>query len=268
MYSVRTWDIATGKPLVVFDTTAAPRKARDVAFSPDGAVVASSIASGRVLLWDAVTGQPRGVLSGGGSTKADHALIFTQDGMSVVSHDRFGFAAWDQGTGRPRFPRVTVPGEMPLVTVAAHGGRLAGASGPRATLWDLRDGKSIAVLKGHRGPILHAVFSPDGRRLATAGNDGSVRLWDAATGAVAAVFARHSSPVSGVAFSPDGKSVASAASRRIFVWDAKSGQVQASLSPPSGGDTFYRLSFAPDGKSLVSQGRPKDLTIDVWDVLR
>jgi WD40 repeat protein len=94
-------------------------------------------------------------------------------------------------------------------------------------------------------------FSPDGRLLATASADGTVRLWAVPTGEAKATLRGHTDSVGHVAFSPDGLRLATAsADATVRLWDATTAERLLTFSGHTGG--VWRVAFSPDGAWLAT----------------
>ncbi|MFP4004161.1 MAG: WD40 repeat domain-containing protein [Alphaproteobacteria bacterium] len=85
-------------------------------------------------------------------------------------------------------------------------------------IWDAATGRLLRILKGHTAGMNSVLFSPDGRRLATALNDGTVRIWDVETGRVLAVLAGHGRGADVHAFSPGGRRLVTDGSNGARLW--------------------------------------------------
>jgi WD40 repeat protein len=164
---------------------------------------------------------------------------------------------------RVEIPEARVPG---TVIVSPDDTRLAtirvDGEWSRLAVFDATSGKQTAVCDGHRDSLWAFTFSPDGKRLATAGEDRLVRLWDPATGKLLRTCRGHTSRVLGVAFSPDGaRLVTTSSDGTVRQWDATTGrEVEAPYDRHS--DEVNAAAYSPDGRWVASAGT--DRTVRVW----
>jgi PAS domain S-box-containing protein len=257
------WDVASGTPI------GAPLQQLDrvatVAYSPDGGTVLVGSGDGVVRLWDVVAHQPVGPVFRHES--AVRAAAFSPDGKSLVVGCLDGTAQlWqvperkDQGT-----PFVL---RTPLHTVAfsADGRMVLTGSRTEARLWGMPERQPIGPPMAHSNTMLYsAALSPDGRILATASWDHTVRLWDTATGQLAGAPLAHDEPVLLVRFHPNGRTLLSVAGSdektQVFLWDlAERRRARLGFldSVP-----VLAAAYSPDGRLLLTCGQNR--TAQLWD---
>jgi WD40 repeat protein/tRNA A-37 threonylcarbamoyl transferase component Bud32 len=266
--TVKLWDSTTGRE--EFSLQGHTSTIYSVVFSPDGKWLASGAGEKTVKIWDAATGKEIRTLLG--HTQGVTCIAVSSDSKRLAGAEVGGTVrVWDVATGKATLKlQVTPTGWYNSVAFSPDGTRLATPSQDNTVkVWNALTGQEVLTLKGHTSELVSLDFSPDGKRLASAGGSfdkpGEIILWNLTTGRAAAKLKGHAGRVYRAAFSPDGQRLASASyDRLVKVWDANTGREVFSLKGHSGQVTY--VAFSPDGKRLASAS--SDHTVRVWAATR
>jgi len=132
----------------------------------------------------------------------------------------------------------------------------------QGVLWQIANQNRLAILSGQTNIVNSAVFSPDGKRIATASGDGSVWIWDTTSAQHVATLSGHLGSVNAVAYSPNGRTIATGSSdTSVRLWDALTGAQLAQFVGQN--SEVNSVSFSADGKILASGGG--DNFVMLWD---
>ena len=218
-----------------------------LAFDATASRLASGDPDGVVRIWRCSSGRVEQVLATG---RAVAQLAFTVDGR-LLAATRAGTFVLDHDH------EARIPGRA--LALSSDGSRVATEHG-RAVLVHRPGAGPEVPDHGHTGPINDVAVS--GVRLATAGQDGTLRVWDM-DGNQLAVLRGHAGPASCVVFSPDGRELLSGGDDgAVRTWDAVSFRERGPPLTMKHPTRVLRLALAPDGELLAAAGA--DGAVSLW----
>ncbi len=200
-----------------------------VVFDSSGRLLGTGSLDGRVRVWETVTGAPRGFFAGHGDG-AVHDMIFSEDGLYLVSASRSTVMVTHAGTGEV-LAQLRIQGENPQLALGSDG-EMVYVAGDRdgVTSWQWRDGE-IRMFTGFEQGVQKLAVTPGGNLMVTVGEERLITLWDVAEeGHRRQAQVRIPGAVDALWFTPDNRSVVVQSGSWLYKLSAGSAGLSASVT--------------------------------------
>ncbi|WP_433265465.1 trypsin-like peptidase domain-containing protein [Actinosynnema sp. CS-041913] len=253
---VEVVDTASGMPAVRWPTEQG--SIDDLAFSPDGTLLATTGSGSEVKVWDATTGAEVTMLT---TRLGASATTFSPDGkrIAVVVEDGSAFLH-DVATGSRVGVLSTEWRGVGSVSFTSDGSSLVTACEDLIRVWDVRTGTATVRARITGRDVRQVKVSPDGTRAVTTTSSGDATIWPLDGNHEGIRLDGHR--VQAVAFSPDSRRIATWSEHHsLRTWNSHDGSL-LDYVPGDGMKLAYALAYSPDGKRIVSGHM--DGTARIW----
>lgn len=282
--TISVWDLAGGTEKCTLQTAfSGGDLIGGILLSPDGKHVVVSHNAADLDVWDVAAGKLTTRLMGHGGT-VRHMTALGANRFATSDNKHVLVWSWDKVAAV--LPDYRIPADVPvalppaLVTMirkfdgienlravrfSPTTGLLALLTEKSCTVRNTASGDEVPCTIEH-ADITDAVFSPDGRLLATCGSDKAIKVWDLAKGELQKTLTGHTAPVRAVVFALGGKVLVSGAGTKdqggeLIFWDMPEGKQRQKITDAI--PAIAALAATPDGKTVVAGcARGK---IDVWN---
>ncbi|KKD38763.1 hypothetical protein [Limnoraphis robusta] len=235
-----------------------------VSYSPDGQSIASADTNGNIIFWSQA-GIQKTILRG--HRNAVNQVSFTPDSQMLISASKDSTVRlWNLNS----IPQVFQPSEAVYNMIFSPDGQLLASVSDQkqVILWKVHRSAKQQLpyalskqlsFKDHSDVVNNISFSPDGKLIASASQDKTVKLWNLEGKVIKNL--PHNAPVWTVKFSPDGQLIATASEDQTVQLWTRDGKLLHSLKGHQ--DSINDLSFSPDSQLLASAS--DDNTIIFWN---
>jgi WD40 repeat protein len=236
-------------------------EARQIAFSPDSQLLATSSVDSTVKLWRVVDGRLVGTLR---HPEGVTSIAFSPDGRALVSGSYDATVrVWDVRDGTLTRSLKGHTGTVWTVAFSPDGQRIgSGGEDKTIKIWRASDGSLLNTLRGHALNVWSVAFSPDGELVGSGSFDKTIKLWRTDTGALVRTLTGSGEAVVDIDFSPDGQLLASGGDDSMLrLWRISDGRPVRSFA---GSDHIYGVAFSHDGKWIATGGRARGNLATLW----
>jgi NACHT domain- and WD repeat-containing protein len=234
--------------------------------SNDGKTILSCSADRTLKTWDATNGKE--IMTYEGHKDAIEMCKFSPQNDKIISADRSGqIIIWNTVTGN-KDSRYDSGKNVEAQFDSTNDRVVVAGKGNMLTVWDiskLSKPKRVHQLRGHNRPVNACCFSPDGKRIASAGEEGEIKLWDPETGKLIETSStKHESAVWRLKYFKDGKTIVSASEDgKLKLWNSTNLQEQGELTGTES-EPIWAIDVSPNGEWIISGSQ--DNTLKLWSV--